>query len=351
MPDVFSHPWLGGLFGDGEVETLLSAETVLNNMLAVEAAYTRALGNVGQAEPQAVDAVLASLAAFSPDFPKLAKGTLNDGVVLPSLVKEIRKTISEAHHSALHKGMTSQDVIDTALVLTLKPIFALMRSRLDEAVHAIDQLITEYGENALMGRTRMQAALTISVKDRMNSWKRPLLQNQSRLEQLKPSILCIQLGGAVGDRKAFGLDGDEIAAYMADELSLSNPTNCWHTDRSTIAEFASWLSLTTGALGKIGQDVTLMSQQGISEIQLAGGGGSSAMPHKQNPVQAELLETIARFNATQLSGIHQALVHEQERSGAAWMLEWMILPQMIVATGKALSVVQTTLTGVDSLGH
>ena len=100
-------------------------------------------------------------------------------------------------------------------------------------------------------------------------------------------------------------------------------------------EFAGWLSLVTGSLGKIGQDIALLAQMGA--IVLAGGGKSSAMPHKSNPVPAEALVALARFNATQLSGIHHAVVHEQERSGAAWTLEWMILPQMIVATAASLS--------------
>lgn len=90
----------------------------------------------------------------------------------------------------------------------------------------------------------------------------------------------------------------------------------------------------SGSLGKFGQDVALLAEMG-GEIQLTGGGGSSAMPHKQNPVGAETLVTLARFNAVQVAGLHQSLVHEQERSGAAWALEWLLLPQMVVATGAA----------------
>jgi 3-carboxy-cis,cis-muconate cycloisomerase len=109
------------------------------------------------------------------------------------------------------------------------------------------------------------------------------------------------------------------------------------------------LSLITGSLGKIGQDIALLAQDG-EEIELAGGGGSSAMAHKQNPVAAETLVSLARFNATQLSGIHQALIHEQERSGGAWTLEWLILPQMVMSTAASLRLAQEVTGNIRQLG-
>jgi len=125
------------------------------------------------------------------------------------------------------------------------------------------------------------------------------------------------------------------AAELARRLGLADGP-CWHSERDCLADFASWLSLVSGALGKIGQDVALMAQNEIGEVKLAEGGGSSAMPHKSNPVRAEVLVALARFNAGLLGAEHQALVHENERSGAAWTLEWLTLPQMVAATGAAM---------------
>ena len=116
---------------------------------------------------------------------------------------------------------------------------------------------------------------------------------------------------------------------MAERLDLALRPS-WHSQRDRIGEFGSFLSLLSGTLGKIGQDIALMAQNEVGEVQLATGGGSSAMPHKSNPVPAEVLVTLARFNAGLLGTLHQALVHENERSGAAWTLEWMVLPQMVV---------------------
>jgi 3-carboxy-cis,cis-muconate cycloisomerase len=123
---------------------------------------------------------------------------------------------------------------------------------------------------------------------------------------------------------------------MATRLGLGVVPRARHSERDGQAELADWLSLVTGSLGKMGQDIALMAQSEVGEVRLRGGGGSSAMPHKVNPVGAEVLVTLARFNAALVSGMHQALVHENERSGAAWTLEWMLLPQMATAAGAAL---------------
>jgi 3-carboxy-cis,cis-muconate cycloisomerase len=140
-----------------------------------------------------------------------------------------------------------------------------------------------------------------------------------------------------------------VRAALAAKLGLADAPQ-WHSQRDRIAELANWLSQVTGGLGKFGQDIALMAQAG-SEIKLDGGGSSSAMTHKSNPVHAEALVALARFNAVQLSGIHQALVHEQERSGSAWTLEWMLLPQMFSAAGSSSSKTASLISQIRSLGY
>ncbi len=350
MTDVFTHPWLGGLFGDPRTQELMSPERMLAHMLAVEAAYARALGDTGLVDPDIATQTADQIVAVTIDTDALRQGTASDGVVVPALVRSLRAALPKQGHAALHKGMTSQDVTDTATVLTLKPVCALFSERLQSLISVLTELKAVHGGNFLMGRTRMQAALPITVADRIDSWTRPLADHLDRLDQQKDRLLRLQLGGAVGTRHAMGGQGDEIATLMAQELGLNTASPCWHTDRSAMAEFTGWLSLVTGSLGKIGQDIALMAQQGINEIRLSGGGGSSAMPHKQNPVLAELLVTLARFNATLVPGMHHALVHEQERSGTAWALEWMILPQSAQATGRALTATAELLGQIQSLG-
>jgi 3-carboxy-cis,cis-muconate cycloisomerase len=185
----------------------------------------------------------------------------------------------------------------------------------------------------------------MTVSDRLRAWRAPLDKYRDRLTQ---ETFPLQFGGAVGTLEKLGLKAADIRASLAQELDLTDEPQ-WQSQRARIAELAGLLSLISGSLGKIGQDIALLAQAG-DEIELAGGGGSSAMPHKQNPVAAETLVSLARFNAVQLSGIHQSLVHEQERSGAAWTLEWLLLPQMVMATAASLRSARELIGNVKRLG-
>ncbi|MEO0918648.1 MAG: lyase family protein, partial [Pseudomonadota bacterium] len=166
---------------------------------------------------------------------------------------------------------------------------------------------------------------------------------------VRADIAVVQVGGPIGKRDAPSEHGEAIARFVASELGLT-VTPVWHTDRSGPVSFGHWLSLVSGSLGKIGQDIVLMSQQGIDEVTLRGGGSSSAMPHKGNPVLAEAMVTLARYVAGQQGVLLQAMIHEQERSGIAWPLEWMTLPVMAEATGAALNHALAVFTQIERLG-
>jgi len=334
--DVFTHPWLQGLFGDAEAARLWSAERQIADMLRVEAAYSRALGAVGVLEAARAERAACVIERVTPDLEALRRATARDGLPVPDLVRQIRAAVG-AEAEAVHTGLTSQDVMDSALALGLVAFNDLLAARLGDLVAALADLGARFGRVTIMGRTRMQAALPIRFAQRAQSWQRPVAAHGERLAALRPQIERLQLGGPVGDRAGLGAQSPAIAEETARALGLHAAPTAWHSERAALAEYANLLSLITGSLGKLGQDICLMAQQGINEAEVAGGGGSSAMPHKQNPVIAELLVTLARFNATQLAGMHHALIHEQERSGAAWALEWMILPQMAMATARSLS--------------
>lgn len=350
MSGVFGHPWLGGLFDDDEAAAIWSARAQLGHMLAFEAAFTRALGATGKIPADLSEDVAARIGGFAPDLEDLRRGTARDGLPVPALVAQLRAIVPECPE-AVHSGATSQDVLDTALSLTLARFNPLLLHRLDALSKALGALSRRFGDNALTGRTRMQAALPIRVADRLRAWQQPLGAHVARLEALRPQVELLQLGGAVGDRAALQPGAGAIAADLAARLGLGDPPAAWHTNRAALADYAGLLSLVSGTLGKLGQDICLMAQQGLDDYALEGGGGSSAMPHKQNPVLAETLVSLARFNATQLSGIHHALVHEQERSGAAWTLEWMILPDMALACARALGLGLAICAQTTRIGH
>ncbi|OCX67354.1 3-carboxy-cis,cis-muconate cycloisomerase [Thioclava sp. SK-1] len=346
---VFDHPWLGGGFHDAQIAALWSPERQLAQMLAFEAAFSRAMGRAGLFDADLAAQAADMIPTVTFDMAQLRAGQESDGVVIPALVRGLKAALGPAG-AAVHKGATSQDVIDTAMIMSLRDTLVMCRQRLVTLHASLLELDTRFGPVALMGRTRMQAATQITVGDRIAPWYMPLTDHIARIDAVMGRVAKIQLGGASGDRKALGDKADQIVADMARALDLDPAPRAWHAMRDGVAEAASVLSLITGTLGKMGQDICLMAQQGIGEITMSGGGGSSAMPHKQNPVLPELLVTLARFNAVQLSGMHQALIHEQERSGTAWTLEWMCLPGMAQATGRAVTAAQTIAQRIERIG-
>ena len=345
---AFDHPYLGGLLGDEETAGFFSVEAEIAAMLAFEKALAGAEASAGLISAEHAKRIAEVCSDFRPDVEGLRRGTAKDGVVVPELVKQLRRAIGGEAAQHVHFGATSQDVIDTGLMLRLKGCCTLLQARLDQLDTAFRRMDESFGRRPLMARTRMQAAIPIKVEDRVRAWAEPLRRHRRSLALFRANGLAVQLGGAAGTLEKLGGKGAAVRAAVAAELGLVDKPQ-WQSQRDVIAEFGSLLSLIGGTLGKFGQDVALLAQGG-AEIELAGGGGSSAMPHKQNPVAAEVLVSLARFNATQVAGLHQSLVHEQERSGGAWTLEWMILPQMIVATGAALRLGLELAGAVVSLG-
>ena len=334
---VFDHPWLAALLGDEEVARHFSAEAELHAMLEFEVALAMAEAEAGIIPAEAAQAIGAAALTFQPDLQTLAAGTARDGMVVPVWVRQLREAVGPPHGDHVHFGSTSQDVLDTSLILRLRPVLGILATRLNAFDARLTTLAAEHGAVAAMARTRMQRALPITWADRIAAWRAPLARHQKRLQELAPRLLVVQFGGPVGTLDKFGDRGPSVAAALARRLDLAVPGTCWHSARDMLADFAGWLSSLTGSLGKIGQDIALLAQNEIAEVTVTGAGRSSAMHHKQNPVLAEILVTLARYNATQLSAMHHALVHEQERSGTAWTLEWMIVPPMVAATGAALA--------------
>jgi len=343
----FEHPFLSGLLGDEETARQFSAEADIAALIRFEAALAEAEGAEGVIPAEAGRAIADVLAHFKPDYARLKEETARDGVVVPELVRQLRAAVGERHAKHVHFGATSQDAVDTGLVLRLLPVLDLFADRLDALIDALADLDKRQGGTQLMAHTRMQAAIPVTASRKIASWRDPLIRHYSRLTAIRDQLAILHFGGAAGTLEKFGEKGAGVAGNVAVWLGLRALPRARHSERDGFAELASFLSLLTGSLGKMGQDIALMAQSEVGEIRLASGGGSSAMPHKANPVGAEVLVALARFNATLVSGMHHALVHENERSGAAWTLEWMLLPQMTVATGAALRTTAALVPGIS----
>ena len=342
---TFANALYDGLFADAEMVALWDADAQTAHMLAFETAFSRAMGQAGRFDAALAERAADHVAGVVPDRDALSAGSARDGLPVPALIAQLKAGAGEAAQ-AIHAGATSQDVLDTALALTLQRTSDLIDARLAALVQALDKLSDAQGGHALMARTRMQAALPIAVADRIRSWRAPLVDHRARLTLARAQTERLSLAGPTGSA-----DFGDVAPVMAEALGLTVAPIPWHTDRSGVVSYANLLALISGSLGKMGQDVALMAQQGIEEITLAGGGGSSAMAHKHNPILAELLITLARFNAGQTGIMQEAMVHEQERSGSAWALEWMVLPLMAQATGRALVAATDLVGSITTIGE
>jgi len=345
MTRTLPFPILHALVGDEEVGAFFSDTAEITAMLRVEAALAESEAGAGLIEEDAARRIAEACRNFQPNWKKLSEGLAQDGVIVPEFVRQLRAAVGEPHAKAVHLGATSQDIIDTALMLRLKAVIEILGLRLDALIAALHALKTRDGSVPLMAHTRMQQALPFTAADKIDTWIQPLERQRESLQDLAPRLLVLQLGGPVGTRGELKGHGDAVADAVADTLGLGFAPS-WHSQRDRIGEFAAFLSLLSGTLGKIGQDIALMAQNEVGEVRLASGGGSSAMPHKSNPVPAEVLVTLARFNAGLLGTLHQALVHENERSGAAWTLEWLVLPQMVVSAAAGLSKAQALVDGL-----
>ena len=325
------------LLSDPEVAALLADAAQARAMVRVERALAVAEGRLGVIEPGVATAIERRLAKFEPDLMGLARGTAEAGVPVPALVAQLRVAVGGEAAGFLHWGATSQDIVDTALILQLREALVLLEGRLADLIAALARLADAHRATVAVARTRFQQAVPTTFGLKAAAWLAPLLRHRARLGELRPRLLVVQFGGAAGNLSALGAQGVAVMEALAAELDLGCPALPWHAQRDTLAELASWLALVTGSLGKLGLDLLLLAQSEVAEVREARGGGSSTMPQKANPVLSEALVTLARRDATLLAGMYQAMPHALERDGAAWQLEWAVLPDMIETTGAALA--------------
>jgi 3-carboxy-cis,cis-muconate cycloisomerase len=347
--DPFSSAIHGDLFSTPEMRRLFGDERRVAAMVAVEAALARAQARCGVIPTDAARAITVAAGRFKPDLAALGAGSDAAGVPIPALVAQLRKAVGGDAASWAHWGATSQDIVDTALVLLLRDATTLFDRRLADLAERMADLAREHRDTVMSARTRLQQAAPTTFGLKLAGWRAPLVANRDRLAELSSRLLVVQFGGAAGTLAPLGDAGIAVMEALAAELDLGVPALPWHTRRDAFAELAGWLSLVTGSLGKLGLDVGLMTQSEIGELRESrdtARGGSSTLPQKANPVGSEMLVALARQNAGALASMHQALLHENERSGMGWSLEWLALPGMLMATDAALVHAQRIADGL-----
>lgn len=348
-----SESLLRPLFGDPAVDALFDDRARLQAMLDVEAALARAQARCGVIPADAAAPIAAACDAARYDLPALAAATALAGNPAIPLVKALTAQVAAADEDAarwVHWGATSQDIIDSGAVLQLRAALDRVETQLDALCTALAALAQRERDTGLPGRTLLQQAVPVTFGLKAAGWLDALQRSRRRLQALREDALVLQFGGAAGTLAALQSQGLAVAEALAEELRLPLPALPWHAARDRIGEIGAAFALLAGSLGKIGRDVALLMQSEVAEAfepAAAGKGGSSAMPHKRNPVGCVVAIAAATRAPGLLATLFAALPQEHERAVGGWHAEWETLPELVRLSAGSLAQVRVLVEGLE----
>jgi 3-carboxy-cis,cis-muconate cycloisomerase len=339
----------GSLYGTDEIRALFSDRANLQFMLDVEAALARAEAKLGLVPETVADSITRAARAEYLRLDYVAGSTRRIGYPVAAIVKELGRVAGEEAARFIHLGATTQDILDTALVLQLRDVFAILRRDLVALARTLGARAVRYRDTPMAGRTHLQHAVPITFGFKCAVWASPLVNHLERLEQAERRILVVQFGGAAGTLAALGKNGTAVADALARELALGVPILPWHVQRDAFAEMSTLLGLICGSLSKFAYDVILMMQTEVGEISEPhedGRGGSSTMPQKRNPIGSEYILSATRAVHALVLVMLTAMTADHERSTGPWQSESLALPQIVALTAGALSHARSIAEGM-----
>jgi 3-carboxy-cis,cis-muconate cycloisomerase len=346
-------PLLAPMLSSAAMRAVCDDAACLQNMLNFEAALARAEAATGVIPQSAAGPIAAACRAESFDLAALADASTRSGNLAIPLVKALTSNVAQQNADAaryVHWGATSQDVIDTATMLTLRAAIEILLGDIDRAVAGFAKLARQHRDTAVVARTWLQHALPMPFGLKLAEYAAALHRSRKRLRRLRTEALALQFGGAAGTLAALGDKGLAVAERLAQELRLPLPDAPWHTHRDRIAEAASVFAIIAGTCGKIARDVSLMMQTDVGEAFEPSGegrGGSSTMPHKRNPVAAASALGAATMAPNLAATILAAQVQDHERSAGPWHAEWPTLPTLLLVTSGALAAIVDIAEGLE----
>jgi 3-carboxy-cis,cis-muconate cycloisomerase len=346
-------PLLAPLFSSTAMRAVCDDDAYLQHMLDFEAALARAEAKAGVIPASAAGPIGEACKADTFDLAALAESATRSGNPAIPLVKALTAAVRKLDADAaryIHWGATSQDVIDTAAMLTLRAAIDALLPDLDRAIAGFAALARKHRDTAVVARTWLQHALPMPFGLKLAEYAAALHRSRMRLKRLREQELVLQFGGAAGTLAALGDKGLAVAEKLAAELKLRLPDAPWHTHRDRIAEAASVFAILTGSCGKIARDVSLMMQTDVAEAFEPSGegrGGSSTMPHKRNPVAAATALAAAAMAPNLAATLFAAQVQDHERSAGPWHAEWATLPSLLLVTSGALAAIVDIAEGLE----
>ena len=337
MPDQ-PQDLFAPLFGDAGVDAMLSDRARLQAMLDVEAALAEAGARAGVIPTAAAAAIRTAAQVERLDVAALASDAADAGNLAIPLIKQLTRAVAAADADAarhVHWGATSQDIIDTGLILQVRAAVPVILGHLQRAEAAAARQAREHIDTLMVGRTWLQHAVPITFGLKAAGWLDALDRQRLSLADGLEQARVLQFGGAAGTLAALGDRAGEVAAQLAAILELRNPDVPWHAHRDRVATLACGLGVTCGVLGKIARDLALLAQTEVAEAIDDRAGGSSAMPQKQNPVRASVALAAAGRAPGLVAAILAAMPQEHERGLGGWQVEWTALPELIRVTAGA----------------
>jgi 3-carboxy-cis,cis-muconate cycloisomerase len=343
-----SEIW-GPLYSTDEMREIFSDRAQLQCMLEVEAALARAQAKLGLVPTHVAEGITTAARVENLPVERIAASTRTVGYPVVGMVKELGRAAGEEAARYIHLGATTQDILDTALVLQMRRACSVLHRDLLALARKLAEQAVRYRQTPMAGRTHLQHAVPITFGLKCAVWAAPLAAHIERLDAAARRIFVVEFGGAAGTLAALGANGIAVMEALAQELGLGVPDLPWHVIRDGLAEMAAILGLICGTVAKFALDITLLAQTEVAEVfepHTAGRGGSSTMPQKRNPIASEYILAAARGVHALIPLLFGAMAQDHERGTGPWQTEPLVLPQCFVLTAGALAHARAIAAGM-----
>lgn len=337
----FSTPKMREIFDD---------TALIQNILDVEAALAQTQAEMGIIPKEAAEEIQKKAKVENLNIPRIAEGVKKVGHSLVPILKEFQTVCEGNYGEYVHMGATTQDIIDTSFMLSIKRGFDVIYDDMVETEGLMLNLIEKYRDTIMPGRSHTQQALPITFGYKVAVWTSEVRRNIERMEDCRKRCFVGELSGAVGTMAGFGPQGLEVSDRTIKRLGLNVPDVAWHVSRDRISEICMTLALVAYTNGKIGNELAKLQMTEISEAFegfVPGSVGSSTMPHKRNPNKLESLQMLARLVKGDMESTMESMFCEHERDGALWKIEWKSAPEVVIMTGTSANNIKNVMANLQ----
>lgn len=347
---IIDSPLFQDLFGTAEMRRIFSDENLLQKWLDAESALARAEAQLGIIPAEAAEEITRKAVASLMDREEIGRGIAETVHPIVPMIRALAAVCDGDAGQYVHWGATTQDIMDTGVVLQLRDASVVLLGQFERIDRALLELAVRYRDTPMAGRTHAQHAVPITFGFKVAVWLAEWRRHQERFHQLLGRVLVGQLSGAAGTLAGLTEKGPETQARYCAELGLNVPDIAWHTSRDGFAEWCNLLGLVGGTCGKIAREIITLQRNEIAEVAEPhndGKVGSSTMPHKRNPMLCEAIAALSQILRGQAATAMAGLVHEHERDMGPWQAEWQYLPEATINAGGCLELTARVLVGLE----